>query len=141
MGLTEYQEKELYQKRNPGDKSTGASDREKSEHDKSEGKSNATATFNGEKVKGKVTPEVMRKHPPTLLPRIGSRDLHKMCGDDKEEEGPLKPYAEKKKPRFKWPVWIEDWEIGDTVGVVTVGIAVTALYVAYRALRAAPEQG
>jgi len=138
MGLTEDQQKEIQQKRNPVDKPTGASDLEKAQ-DKPEEKTNATATPNGGSVQAKAIPEVMRKHPPTLLPRIGSRDLHKMCGDENEEQGPLKPYAEKKKPKFKWPVWIEDWELGDTVGVVTLGIAITAVYVAYRALRAAPE--
>jgi len=138
MGLTEDQQKEVQQKRNPVDKPSGASDLEKDE-EKSEGTTNATAQPNGGSVQGKAIPDVMKKHPPPLLPRIGSRDLHKMCGDDNEEQGPLKPYAEKKKPKFKWPVWIEDWELGDTVGVVTLGAAIAAVYFTYRALRGASE--
>lgn len=147
MGLTEDQQKEVYVKRNPDAKLPEASDEKKPHKDKShkgkpEGKMDATATTNGEVKKEKKVieiPEVMRKHPPTLLPRIGSRDLHKMCGDDQEEQGPLKPYQEKKKPKFKWPTWVEDWETGDTMSVVTLGVAIAAVYFTYRAIRAAPE--
>jgi hypothetical protein len=135
MGLTEEQQKEAQQKRNPGsDKPPSGAEREKV--DKPEGKVDATAASNGVSVMDKVNTPIRRKPTPTLLPRIGSRDLHQMCGDEQEEEGPLKPYAEKKKPRFKWPVWIEDWETGDTVAVVTFATAVAAIYVAYNAYRA-----
>ncbi|KAG0608892.1 hypothetical protein M758_8G140900 [Ceratodon purpureus] len=133
MGLTEEQQKEVQQKRSPGmEKPPSGAEREKA--DKAEGKRDATATANGESVLEKVTVPV-RKPIPTLLPRIGSRDLHQMCGDEREEEGPLKPYAEKKKPRFKLPVWIEDWETGDTLAVVSLATAVAGIYLAYNVYR------
>uniref|UniRef100_A0A7I4BJB2 Uncharacterized protein n=1 Tax=Physcomitrium patens TaxID=3218 RepID=A0A7I4BJB2_PHYPA len=85
MGLTEDQQKEVQQRRNPSSKPTG----EVREDNEPEGKMDAaTATPNGAAVPAR------RKHPPPLLPRIGSRDLHQMCGDEQEEEGPLKPMFE-----------------------------------------------
>lgn len=130
MGLTEEQQKEVQRKRSPGDKSAAGADREKS--DKPEGKTAAIVVSDGESVLEKVTAPAKRKPMPTLLPRIGSRDLHQMCGDEPLEEGPLKPYAEKKKPRFKWPAWIEDWENGDTLAIVLSATAIAAVYLAYR---------
>ena len=137
MGLTEEQQKEVQQKRSPLVKPPAGAEREKA--DKQEGKMNATPGANGETATEKVVAPVRRKPTPTLLPRIGSRDLHQMCGDEQEEEGPLKPYAEKKKPRFKWPAWIEDWETGDTVAVVTLATAVAAIYVAYNVYRSSHQ--
>lgn len=119
------------------EKPPSAAEREKAE--KPEGKMNATAAPNGESVLEKVTAPV-RKPTRTLLPRIGSRDLHQMCGDEREEEGPLKPYAEKKKPRFKLPVWIEDWETGDTIAVVSLATAVAGIYLAYSVYRSQHQQ-
>jgi hypothetical protein len=127
MGLTEDEQKEVQQKRNPSSNLT-------QDGTKPEGKVDAASTSTG------ATAPIRKKPPPPLLPRIGSRDLHQMCGDEQEEEGPLKPYEEKKKPRFKWPTWVEDWESGDTIAVVTLATAVTAIYFAYHAYRVTSQQ-
>jgi hypothetical protein len=140
MGFNEDQQKEIQQKRiadaggvegpkpgGCGDCACGDANEQKQPKD---AKQNGVAS----------QPTKSRKLSAVLLPRIGSRDLHQMCGDEQEEEAPLRPYEETKKSKFKWPRWIDEWEVQDTKAVLAVVGAGVAVVVAYNLYRSAAQQ-
>lgn len=141
MGLSEDQQKEIQQKRIAD---AGGADGQKAGvcgdcacGDATEQKQPKDAKQNGVAPQ----PTKSRKLSAVLLPRIGSRDLHQMCGDE-QEEAPLRPYEEEKKSKskFKWPRWIDEWEVQDTKAVLAVVGAGVAVVVAYNLYRSAAQQ-
>jgi hypothetical protein len=95
---------------------------------------NETVQQNGSISQEKKT---CQKCAPVLLPRIGSRDLHKMCGDAEEEEAAVLNQALPKDKKswscnfFKTPRWVEDWEVDDTKALLAVVGAATCVVLAY----------
>lgn len=140
MGLNEDQQKEIQQKRiadagglegpKPGECGDCACGDASEQKQPKDAKQNGVAS----------QPTKSRKLSAVLLPRIGSRDLHQMCGDEQEEEAPLRPYEETKKSKFKWPRWIDEWEVQDTKAVLAVVGAGVAVVVAYNLYRSAAQQ-
>lgn len=140
MGFTEDQQKEIQQKRiaeaggaerpKPGECGDCACGDDKEQKQAEDAKEDGLAS----------QPTKTRKLSAVLLPRIGSRDLHQMCGDEQEEEAPLRPYKEKKTSKFKWPRWIDEWEVQDTQAVLAVVAAGVAVVVAYNLYRSAAQQ-
>lgn len=136
MGLTEDQQKEIQETRLK--ETEGAAETKADGPASSESKDQAQANGTAENDESGPHTTKSRK----LLPRIGSRDLHQMCGDT-EEEGPLRPCPEKKTglgQYFRLPRWMEEWEGDDTKALLAVAGAATCVVVAYHLYRSSAQQ-